>query len=196
MKTKSCVFVAGVFGFFGGGILAAEPSAKSEQPAQAPAAKVVPVTPAKSSSANAPAQTSSTKQGSHPADAKRLEKVSPELAASKELEEANRQHIRPARASQAVETPPPSPRAEEKPPMPTQGLVWVPGYWRPGKEGWKWTPGEWDVPATPISVWIEARYDAATKQWTPGYWQPDRDQPYEHEHETEEKEQPATAKFF
>jgi len=194
MKTKSCIFVAGVFGFFGAVSLSAESSAKSEQPAQAPAPKVVPVTPAKSSSANTPAPTGSTKQASRPNDAKTLEKVSPELAASKALEDANRKHIRPARASQVVDTAPPAARAEEKPPMPTQGLVWVPGHWTPEKGSWQWTPGEWGIPATPISVWIEAKYDPATKQWTPGYWQPDRDQPYEHE--TEEKEQPTTAKFF
>lgn len=194
MKPNSCITVAGMIGLFSVSVLAAESATKSAQPTQAPAAKPAPSTSSNALSAATHSQAGSAKKASSPSRAKTAEKISPELAASKEREEANRQHIRPARASQPVKTPPPSPRVEEKPPMPTQGLVWVPGHWRPEKGSWQWTPGEWGIPATPISVWIEANYDATTKQWTPGYWQPDRDQPYERE--TEEKEQPATAKFF
>jgi len=43
----------------------------------------------------------------------------------------------------------------------------------PVKGVWRWVNGEWAVPATPISVWISANYDAKEKKWSPGYWQPD-----------------------
>jgi len=69
--------------------------------------------------------------------------------------------------------PPPAPRAETKPPAPQAGLVWVPGHYMPVVGSWRWVLGEWAVPATPISIWIPANYDAKAKKWSPGYWQPD-----------------------
>jgi hypothetical protein len=76
-------------------------------------------------------------------------------------------------------TPPPPRRAETTPTTPKPGYVWVPGNYVPVDGEWRWVAGEWGVPATPVSVWIEARYDPATKTWTPGYWQPDRPDPVE-----------------
>ena len=73
-------------------------------------------------------------------------------------------------------------------------MVWVPGHWTPVKGEWYWVAGEWGVPATPVSVWIEASYDAKTKQWSPGYWQPDRLQP--DETERSEKESAPPQKFL
>lgn len=76
-----------------------------------------------------------------------------------------------------IAAPPPVPRPETKPPAPAAGYVWVPGHYMPVKGEWQWVAGEWGVPATPSSVWIDARYDAKVKYWTPGYWQPDRPTP-------------------
>jgi hypothetical protein len=73
-----------------------------------------------------------------------------------------------------MSTPPPPPRAETKPPAPGKDYVWVPGHYMPIEGKWRWVNGEWSVPATPTSVWIQAVYDAETKNWNPGYWQPDR----------------------
>jgi hypothetical protein len=73
----------------------------------------------------------------------------------------------------AMDTPPPAPRPETKPGAPAEGMVWVAGHYMPVKGEWRWVNGEWAVPATPISVWIPARYDAEQKKWAPGYWQPD-----------------------
>ena len=70
-------------------------------------------------------------------------------------------------------TPPPAPRSELKPDAPAPGMVWVAGHYMPVKGQWRWVRGEWAVPALPISVWIPAKYDEATKHWDPGYWQPD-----------------------
>jgi WXXGXW repeat (2 copies) len=73
-----------------------------------------------------------------------------------------------------ISAPPPSPRSETKPTAPAGLYVWVPGHYAPMKGQWQWVPGEWSVPATPSSVWIEGRYDEKAKRYSPGYWQPDR----------------------
>jgi hypothetical protein len=109
-------------------------------------------------------------------------------------EAANEEHIAPARDRFVMETPPPPVRPEKKPSIPAPGMVWVPGHWVAVKGEWQWRPGEWGVPATPISVWIDAYYDPKTKHWSPGYWQPDRPAP--HQPDTVEKERTPTAKFF
>jgi hypothetical protein len=77
-------------------------------------------------------------------------------------------------ANITMPTPPPAPRPEKKPTAPTGNFVWVPGHYVPLKDEWHWVAGEWGVPATPSSVWIESTYDPKTKSWSPGYWQPDR----------------------
>lgn len=79
----------------------------------------------------------------------------------------------------AMATPPPAPRLETKPPTPGADRVWVPGHYMPEKGAWVWVAGEWGIPATPSSVWIEARYDVKERRWSPGYWQPDRPAPGE-----------------
>jgi hypothetical protein len=77
-----------------------------------------------------------------------------------------------------IAIPPPEPRTESKPAAPGPGVVWVPGHYMPVKGEWRWVRGEWAVPATPISVWIPARWDEKKQQWAPGYWQPDAPTPY------------------
>lgn len=46
----------------------------------------------------------------------------------------------------------------EQPPCPEQGLIWMPGYWAYGPDGYYWVPG----------AWVPAPYMGAL--WTPGYW--------------------------
>ena len=104
----------------------------------------------------------------------------PKIAAEKAKEEAIRAHIKPDK-SVAMPAPPPAARAETKPPALAENLVWVPGHWAPQEGQWKWVTGQWSVPATPASVWIEAKYDPAAKRWDAGYWQPDRPDSYEGE---------------
>ena len=189
MRTKYRFVMVGLFGCLAAVAWSAENPAKVPAAAQtSPSKPVAPVTkPGK-------AETAETSMKPAAPPAKAIEKTAPELATSKALEEANKNHIRPAREGVRMETEPPAVRSEEKPPIPAQGMVWVAGHWRPVDGKWEWRRGEWGIPATPISVWIEPKYDPKTKQWIAGYWQPDREQPYERE--TEEKEQPATAKFF
>jgi WXXGXW repeat (2 copies) len=46
----------------------------------------------------------------------------------------------------------------EQPICPEPGLMWTPGYWAYGPDGYYWVPG----------AWVEPPYDGAL--WTPGYW--------------------------
>jgi WXXGXW repeat (2 copies) len=45
-----------------------------------------------------------------------------------------------------------------QPPCPEPGLMWMPGYWAYGPDGYYWVPG----------TWVPAPYDGAL--WTPPYW--------------------------
>lgn len=46
----------------------------------------------------------------------------------------------------------------EQPICPEPGLMWTPGYWAYGEDGYYWVPG----------AWVPAPYEGAL--WTPGYW--------------------------
>ena len=46
----------------------------------------------------------------------------------------------------------------DQPPCPDQGMIWTPGYWAYGPDGYYWVPG----------AWVPAPYEGAL--WTPGYW--------------------------
>ncbi len=45
-----------------------------------------------------------------------------------------------------------------QPPCPEPGLMWTPGYWAYGDEGYYWVPG----------AWVPVPYEGAL--WTPPYW--------------------------
>jgi hypothetical protein len=45
-----------------------------------------------------------------------------------------------------------------QPDCPQPGLMWTPGYWAYGPDGYFWVPG----------AWVPAPYEGAL--WTPGYW--------------------------
>jgi len=45
-----------------------------------------------------------------------------------------------------------------QPPCPEEGLMWAPGYWAYGDDGYYWVPG----------AWVPAPYEGAL--WTPPYW--------------------------
>jgi hypothetical protein len=46
----------------------------------------------------------------------------------------------------------------EQPVCPDANLMWTPGYWGYGEDGYFWVPG----------AWVPAPYEGAL--WTPGYW--------------------------
>jgi hypothetical protein len=53
---------------------------------------------------------------------------------------------------------PPALPVYDQPPCPEPGLMWTPGYWAYGPDGYYWVPG----------AWVPAPYEGAL--WTPGYW--------------------------
>ncbi len=69
--------------------------------------------------------------------------------------------------------PPPLP-VYVQPPCPQPGLMWTPGYWAYGPDGYYWVPGAW-VPA-PYSgaLWTPGYwgYSGSLYMWHPGYWGP------------------------
>ena len=46
----------------------------------------------------------------------------------------------------------------DQPPCPEPGLMWTPGYWAYGEDGYYWVPG----------TWVPVPYEGAF--WTPPYW--------------------------
>jgi hypothetical protein len=195
MKTKSPLAIVGLFALFASDVWSTDSQGKPASAAQPAASKAVaPGSAARSS----PTPVRPLVENERPATAKPVprEKLPAELAASKAIEEANRNHVEPTRDRFTMENPPPPPRAEKKPPIPAPGMVWVPGHWMPVKGEWQWTPGSWGIPATPISVWIDAKYDPKTKLWSPGYWQPDRVAPEQPETAAPNEDQPTPTKFF
>jgi hypothetical protein len=53
---------------------------------------------------------------------------------------------------------PPELPVYDQPPCPEPGLMWTPGYWAYGPDGYYWVPG----------AWVPAPYEGAL--WTPPYW--------------------------
>lgn len=164
------------------GLLAASASADNTA---APAAPARPLeTPSASTAApTSPGRptTTATASETKASEPTQAPSPSPALEANQAAEEAKRAHIRPATEPLMMDTPPPPAPADVKPPRPDASYVWVPGHWSPVQGEWKWQAGEWAVPATPASVWIDPKYDPKTKQWSAGYWQPDRPQSYDAE---------------
>lgn len=61
-----------------------------------------------------------------------------------------------------------------QPPCPEPGLMWTPGYWAYGDDGYYWVPGAW-VPAPYIgALWTPPYWgwDSGLYMFHPGYWGP------------------------
>jgi hypothetical protein len=61
-----------------------------------------------------------------------------------------------------------------QPPCPEPGLMWTPGYWAYGDDGYYWVPGTW-VPAPYVgALWTPGYWGWGTGLyvWHPGYWGP------------------------
>jgi hypothetical protein len=61
-----------------------------------------------------------------------------------------------------------------QPPCPEAGLMWTPGYWAYGPDGYYWVPGTW-VPAPYVgALWTPGYWGWSTGLyvWHPGYWGP------------------------
>ena len=64
----------------------------------------------------------------------------------------------PEQPAETATEPPPELPDYDQPPAPADGLIWTPGYWAWGPQGYYWVPG----------AWVEPPYMGAL--WTPGYW--------------------------
>jgi hypothetical protein len=62
----------------------------------------------------------------------------------------------------------------DQPPCPQAGLMWQPGYWSYGPDGYFWVPGTW-VPSPYVgALWTPGYWGFvnAAYVWHPGYWGP------------------------
>jgi hypothetical protein len=70
---------------------------------------------------------------------------------------------------------PPAPRiVERRPPPPTQGHIWIDGYYSWSGRQYVWETGRWAVPPRANVVWIGPSYDRDQHgyRYTAGHWQP------------------------
>jgi hypothetical protein len=70
--------------------------------------------------------------------------------------------------------PPPLP-VYDQPPCPAPNLIWTPGYWSWGPDGYYWVPGAWvEAPAEGL-LWTPGYwgYDNGNYMWNDGYWAPE-----------------------
>jgi hypothetical protein len=62
----------------------------------------------------------------------------------------------------------------EQPPCPDPGLIWTPGYWAYGPDGYYWVPGAWVPPPYEGAYWTPGYWgwSEGLYMWHPGYWGP------------------------
>jgi hypothetical protein len=71
---------------------------------------------------------------------------------------------------EVIEAPPP--QIEEIPPAPSEGQVWIPGYWERDPGEWSWVKGRWETPPHASARWQPGHWQWREGQWhwTRGYW--------------------------
>ena len=79
-----------------------------------------------------------------------------------------------------IGAPPPPPRViYAPPPPPAPAYVWVPGYWYPVKNRYRWHEGYYTMPPYEGAVWVGPRYERG--EFFEGYWVGGRGR-VEHDH--------------
>lgn len=70
-----------------------------------------------------------------------------------------------------VQSAPPSPRVETRPPRPTRGAVWVSGHWKWNGHKHVWAAGHWNRKPGGGS-WIAGHWAKKPRGWVwaPGHW--------------------------
>jgi len=60
----------------------------------------------------------------------------------------------------------------EQPLCPEPNLMWQPGYWAYGDDGYYWVPGAWVPAPYPGALWTPGywAWNEGVYVWTPGYW--------------------------
>jgi hypothetical protein len=71
-----------------------------------------------------------------------------------------------------VDTPPPPPQAEVRPPSPGETVSWIPGHWKFKDGRWEWKPGHYIERPGPDALWVPGHWVQRGWGWTwvPGYW--------------------------
>jgi hypothetical protein len=61
-----------------------------------------------------------------------------------------------------------------QPPCPSDGYLWMPGYWAYGAVGYYWVPGTWVLPPRPGLLWTPGYwgFGGGVYGWHAGYWGP------------------------
>lgn len=75
----------------------------------------------------------------------------------------------------SISVAPPELPVYEQPPCPAPNLIWTPGYWSWGDDGYYWVPGAWvEAPAEGL-LWTPGYwgYDNGNYIWNDGYWAPE-----------------------
>lgn len=75
-------------------------------------------------------------------------------------------------AAVAAPNPPPIAATETIPTAPGPNYQWVSGHYTLNNGQWAWVRGTWVVPPSAGAVWVDGRYDPATRRGTPGHWEP------------------------
>jgi hypothetical protein len=70
---------------------------------------------------------------------------------------------------------PPSPRVEVEGPAPSEGHVWIQGYWSNMNGRWVWAPGHWELRPRVNAMWVPGHWDKNPEGkgwiWTAGHWE-------------------------
>ena len=76
-------------------------------------------------------------------------------------------------AAVAISYAPPPPLEESQPPAPSEGAVWVAGYWDWDGD-WVWSAGRWETPPQPAYSFTPAFYEerGPVVIYVPGHWRP------------------------
>jgi|SRR5712691_11037090 len=72
-----------------------------------------------------------------------------------------------------VRQPPPPPREEMPMPPPSQGQVWVPGYWNWNSNEWVWVQGRLEKPPERMATWVPGQWTQRGDAWVwrSGHWE-------------------------
>lgn len=71
-----------------------------------------------------------------------------------------------------VRQPPPPPREEMRVSPPSQGQIWVPGYWTWNND-WVWVEGRLENPPERMATWVPGQWNNRGDAWVwrPGHWE-------------------------
>jgi len=75
----------------------------------------------------------------------------------------------------SISVAPPELPVYEQPPCPAPNLIWTPGYWYWGDDGYYWVPGTWVEAPEEGLLWTPGYwgYDNGNYIWNDGYWAPE-----------------------